>query len=99
MTNTTNKYTSADPVHALPRVPQTLEEVEYLSHKPMRLGSALVDPAAQLLTVEEAARLLRLSRAKVYKLMERGELPSYKIGTARRISLAALQAFIQSREV
>jgi|GEM_PF-7001278 len=77
-------------------VPQTLQEIEYLSHQPMKLGSAVVDPAAQLLTVPEVAKLLRLSRATVYKLLQRGELSSYKIGVARRISLAALQAYISS---
>jgi excisionase family DNA binding protein len=51
-------------------------------------------PEPLLLKVEEAARRLSLSRTKVYELMESGELPSIKIGTARRIPRIALDEFI-----
>lgn len=51
-----------------------------------------------LLTVEEAARSLSLSRMSVYRLLQRQELPSVKIGGSRRISVAALQAYIEKLE-
>ena len=44
-------------------------------------------------TVAEAAEFLRLSRAKVYQLMESGDLLFGKFGKARRVPWAALRAF------
>jgi excisionase family DNA binding protein len=47
-----------------------------------------------LLKVEEAAYLLRLSRTKVYALVESGEIASIRCGVARRIPRAALDAWV-----
>ena len=41
--------------------------------------------------VEEAARLLGLSRSVIYEMMRSGELPSTHRGAARRIPVAALR--------
>lgn len=49
---------------------------------------------ALLLTVNEAAQALRLSRSQVYNLVNRGELQTVKIGSSRRVPMAALQAYI-----
>jgi excisionase family DNA binding protein len=46
-------------------------------------------------TVPEAAHLLRLSRAKVYSLMDAGELAYAKFGKARRIPREALEAYVR----
>jgi excisionase family DNA binding protein len=43
-----------------------------------------------LVTVREAAEWLGLGRAKLYKMMEQGELAYVKIGRARRIPRGAL---------
>ncbi len=43
-----------------------------------------------LMRVPEVARFLALSRAKIYELMNRGELPWVKLGRARRIPRAAV---------
>jgi excisionase family DNA binding protein len=51
---------------------------------------------ALLLTPEEAAEQLRIGRAKVYVLIRSGELPSIKIGGSRRITRAALEAYVAS---
>ena len=48
----------------------------------------------QLLTVADVARILGLSRVKVYDLLKRG-LPSVKIDGARRIQPAKLQTWIE----
>lgn len=78
-------------------IPETPRQLETVLSMPVRLGSAVVDPAAQLLTVDEAAGLLRIGKTLLYSILQRGELASYKIGgTARRISLAALQEYITS---
>jgi excisionase family DNA binding protein len=51
-------------------------------------------PEPLLVRVEEAARLLSLSRSTIYLLMDSGELPSVKHGSARRIPLAALKQWV-----
>jgi excisionase family DNA binding protein len=48
-----------------------------------------------LVRVEEAARILSLSRSTIYEMMDRGELPSVRCGAARRIPLAALRAWVE----
>jgi excisionase family DNA binding protein len=51
-------------------------------------------PRPLLITIEEAARLLSLGRSKVYELVAAGEIPSVKVGTARRVSYSALEAWV-----
>jgi excisionase family DNA binding protein len=48
--------------------------------------------------VEEAAELLSLSRAHVYRLLEVGLLGSITIGRSRRITAGQLTQFIQKLE-
>lgn len=43
-----------------------------------------------LLSVSESARFLNISRAKLYLVMEAGDLPYVKLGRARRIPRRAL---------
>jgi excisionase family DNA binding protein len=52
-----------------------------------------------LLRAEEAARLLRISRTAVFKLLASGELRSITIGRRRRIPRAALDDYVQNRLV
>ncbi len=47
-----------------------------------------------LVSVEEAADALSLSRSKVYELLGAGALPSVYVGRCRRIEAAALQDFV-----
>jgi excisionase family DNA binding protein len=47
-----------------------------------------------LVTVAEAARRLSISRATVYVKLASGELSSVAIGRARRVPVAALEAFV-----
>jgi excisionase family DNA binding protein len=52
-------------------------------------------PALEPLQVDvviEAARLLRYSRATIYEMLSRGELPSTRHGASRRIPVMALRA-------
>lgn len=48
----------------------------------------------RLITVAEAAERLGLSRSKLYLLIADGELPTVRIGRARRIDLADLRAYV-----
>ncbi len=47
-----------------------------------------------LVTIADAAEALALGRSAVYELLLTGQLPSVKIGRARRIPIDALQAFV-----
>lgn len=49
-----------------------------------------------LMTIAEAAAFLRVGRSTLYQLMDRGELPHVKIGSARRIPKRALIALAAS---
>jgi excisionase family DNA binding protein len=51
--------------------------------------------ASGFATVAEAATFLRLSRAKVYQLMEGGELLYAKFGKSRRIPKDALREYAE----
>jgi excisionase family DNA binding protein len=55
---------------------------------------ALLDRPPLLLTVEEAARELRLSRSKVYELMSAGEIKSVTIGRSRRVPSEATAEYV-----
>jgi excisionase family DNA binding protein len=59
-----------------------------------RLGSALVNKHALLLTIPEVATALRISRSSVYRLFEGGELRWVKVGSTRRVSSAEVDRFI-----
>lgn len=48
-----------------------------------------------LITVHESARRLGLGRSTTYELLRDGLLPSVRIGSARRIAVADLEAFVQ----
>ncbi len=53
------------------------------------------NPAEPLLcTVKEAVVLLRLGRSTVYELMATGALPFVKVGRARRIKRAVIEAYV-----
>ncbi|PFG75150.1 helix-turn-helix domain-containing protein [Tepidiforma thermophila] len=45
-------------------------------------------------TVEEAARLLGISRTLAYRLVKSGKLPSFKVGKRRLIPVTAVETFI-----
>jgi excisionase family DNA binding protein len=48
-------------------------------------------------TVLEAASVLRLSRAKVYQLIEREGLPTVRFGRAVRVPVDSLQDWLRER--
>jgi excisionase family DNA binding protein len=63
------------------------------------LAASPAAPFRLLVTVAEAADALGLCRSIIYELLLAGELPSVKIGRARRIPVAALEAFVERRLV
>ncbi|MEU7601499.1 excisionase family DNA-binding protein [Streptomyces sp. NPDC040724] len=52
------------------------------------------DPTLVLLTVEEAARRLRIGRTLCFRLVGTGELESVPIGRLRRIPPDAVDAYV-----
>jgi excisionase family DNA binding protein len=66
--------------------------VAHAGHHPASL------PGTMLLTPEQAAAELQIARRRVFVLISDGILPSIKIGKSRRISRAALAAYVASLE-
>jgi excisionase family DNA binding protein len=59
--------------------------------------TSLIHPL--LITVEEAAKLLSLSRTMVYELINRERLPVHRFHTAVRINPAELQIWLNERKI
>lgn len=49
---------------------------------------------SELLTVKEAAELLKISRVQVRRMIQNGELAAFKVGREYRIPLASIKEFI-----
>ena len=52
-----------------------------------------------LLKPEEAAELIGVSRAKLYVLMNVGDVPSVRVGSRLRVPVEALREWIAARVV
>src|SRR5438105_862675 len=59
-----------------------------------QLPPALGQAPTKLLTVQEVADRLGVSRGKAYELLYKGEIQSLTIGRTRRVSPSALAEFI-----
>lgn len=55
------------------------------------------DDESTTLTPSQVAARLGMSRTHLYKLLDRGEIPSYRVGRDRRISLRDVCAFEEQR--
>lgn len=53
------------------------------------------EPQRLLLTAEEAAQVLGVGRTTVYGLLRTGQLDSVRIGSARRVSVQAIEEFVK----
>ena len=54
-----------------------------------------MDSEKLLLTVQEVADLVGLSRSKVYELLAAGQIASVRIGRSRRVSRKAVAQFVE----
>jgi excisionase family DNA binding protein len=62
-------------------------------------GVQVIDRADVLaVSVAEAAALMNISRAKLYELIARGEIPSIRVGGRRLVRVEALRAFLVKLE-
>ena len=57
-------------------------------------GASHPPPDELLVTVEEAARRLALSRTTLYQQIRRGIIPSVRIGHSRRIPVIDLERYV-----
>jgi excisionase family DNA binding protein len=53
---------------------------------------------AEVLTIEEAAEVLRIGRSAAYEAARRGELPAVRIGRTVRVPRRALEALLGAQE-
>ena len=60
--------------------------------RPVHTGSK-----AKVVTVEEAAQQLSISRSVMFGLIMSGEIRSLKIGRRRLVPVAAIDEFVESR--
>lgn len=52
-------------------------------------------PLRQLLTVRESCKRLGISHPTLYELLNSGQIKSLKIGRARRVPVAEIDAFVR----
>ncbi|MGH9421884.1 MAG: helix-turn-helix domain-containing protein, partial [Thermoanaerobaculia bacterium] len=66
------------------------------SHSAARRTSGHVtpDPSQSLLTVEEAAAVLRIGRNMCYELIRQGQIPHVRLGRLIRVPRFGLEAWI-----
>lgn len=58
---------------------------------------SLFDPEPILLTIVEAARMLKIGRTLAYELIAAGELEVVHIGRAARVPVEAVQEFVSAK--
>jgi len=61
--------------------------------------AAVEHPTTRVLLINELCGRLRISRATAYNLMNSGEIEYLRVGAHRRVTEAALEAFIASKTV
>jgi excisionase family DNA binding protein len=72
----------------------TLEAVDFLVCQPV-ISVAILE---QMLTADEVARMLRISRATLYKLVKKSKIPAWRMGSDLRFSREAIQKWMQQGE-
>ena len=63
--------------------------------RPSRVSEGASEPL--VLTIDEAAEWLRVSRSTIYHLLATGELVAVKIGRSTRIPTSSLERFIEKK--
>jgi excisionase family DNA binding protein len=66
----------------------------HISHVPS-LGDLMIDD--ELLTLKEAAKILKVSTRTLFTWLQRGDLTGHKAGRAWRIRRSAIERFLDER--
>jgi excisionase family DNA binding protein len=94
-----NRATLVSPSGEEIELPNSLAEVLRVAAQYLANDDAIsIAPISKVLTTQQAADLLNVSRPYLIELLERGDLPFYKVGTHRRIRLSDLLAYRQLRD-
>ena len=72
---------------------------DHLSVGRLEITDAPASPAGEILTVAEAARLLRVAPAAVDARIDDGGIPARRLGNEWRISRAALMAWLAQGDI
>lgn len=52
----------------------------------------------KMLTIKDVTKLLNISRATLYKIMDDGRLTSYLVGGQRRFKRADIEAYLEGQK-
>jgi excisionase family DNA binding protein len=58
-----------------------------------------LDPSIEFLTRDDLAKLLKISRASVYRLAERRQIPFFKVGGSIRFAKSDVLTFLRKGRV
>jgi excisionase family DNA binding protein len=61
------------------------------------IGTAMVEPEGDILTLDEVAAYLKAGKRTIYRLAASGEIPAFKLGGTWRFRKADLEWWIASR--
>jgi excisionase family DNA binding protein len=89
---------SSGAVEHVPVPERALELLVEILRQTAACNAIAVVPVLQELTTQEAADLMNVSRPFLIALLEKGALPFHKVGSHRRIPLAAVLAFKASAD-
>ena len=64
-----------------------------------RLEAGQKDMVAGMLTVTEVADYLKISRSMIYRLLKRGEIPGFKMGSDWRLYVEEIDRWRAEREI
>ena len=51
----------------------------------------------EIMTVKEVAEYLRIHPSSMYKMLKKGEIPSFKVGTDHRFLRPAIEAWMKAK--